>query len=504
MNDDGDLVIRLATGDAAARAEIVRRHIDFVYSAALRQVRDAHLAEDVSQAVFLLLTRKASSFRRGTILRGWLFTATRYAASNALKMKARREYHEWRAAILRREESREHRELDQILLILDSAMSDLAERDRTAILLSYFSRQSFREIGAALGVSEEAARKRVERAVMRLRDLFRVRGVTVAAEALVAGFAMGSITAPGHLSASVVAACSAAKPAGVSALIAEGVSHMMTFAKIKLAAAACGAVILVGSAGAVVLTQAATTNQSPAGAKVTALGRLEGGVVVELAGVSELSSKDHQWWTPDGTPCAARQFYGFSNGAPAPNFGLVMHLTGTTRAGVQWVISPSEGGWTAKTDNDATGETVRLCFSVPRDQQFVDIKVIVAAGDWETISSHDDPRGNSFTGGEKCNVIFTGCTEENGKTLATVTCDIQGYQTRVVAIDAAGLPVEGEETSSGSVGKMRQSTVRFDLPVEQIHQIALQARPFDQYVDFKSVSLIAGQNKGFSVETSRP
>jgi len=82
--------------------ELVRRHIDFVYSAALRQTHDPHLAEDVTQVVFIILGQKAGSIRRSTPLAGWLFNTTRYAALNAIRMEKRRRHHEQQAARAKR------------------------------------------------------------------------------------------------------------------------------------------------------------------------------------------------------------------------------------------------------------------------------------------------------------------------------------------------------------------------------------------------------------------
>ena len=86
-----------------AFSTLVRRYLDLVYSAARRQVRDPEMAQDVTQAVFIVLAAKANSLRPNTLLSAWLFKTTRYAANNAIKMQRRRQHHERQAAAGRAE-----------------------------------------------------------------------------------------------------------------------------------------------------------------------------------------------------------------------------------------------------------------------------------------------------------------------------------------------------------------------------------------------------------------
>ena len=169
-----------------AFAELARRHVDLVYSAALRMVRQGHLAEDVTQSVFLALAEHAPRLRNRRALPGWLHHTTQHLAANAVRAEARRRAREQEAAAMNEllaSESSPNWEL--IAPHLDAALGELNESDRDAILLRYFANKSLREVGQALGTSDDTAQKRVSRAMERLRESFVRRGVTVGASGLV-------------------------------------------------------------------------------------------------------------------------------------------------------------------------------------------------------------------------------------------------------------------------------------------------------------------------------
>lgn len=258
MSDDAELLRLYAEERSeAAFAELVRRHLDLVYSAALRQVGgDAHRAHDVAQTVFTVLARKATAVARHPVLVGWLYTSTQHAAAKVRRSEARRRAREHEAQFMNGGEAGDSSavEWEKLSPLLDEAMRELNERDREAVLLRFFARRPFAEIGATLRVSEDAARMRVERALEKLRGLLARRGVTSTGAALGVVLANQAVmAAPVGLAGTVVGAATAA-----GTLVAGGVgggsgiwSQSFTFmstAKITVGVAIVCAAVGLGSA----------------------------------------------------------------------------------------------------------------------------------------------------------------------------------------------------------------------------------------------------------------
>ena len=175
-------------GAEAAFAEIVARHTDLVYSAALRQVYSPDLARDVTQSVFTDLARKARSVSANlspkATLVGWLYRGTRFAARDLYRNETRRTQRERQAMEQLHPAPETPPDWEQLRPVLDDAMSELDDTDRDAVLLRYFKNYDLRTVGTTLGISDDAAQKRVSRAVERLREFFAKRGVTVGASGL--------------------------------------------------------------------------------------------------------------------------------------------------------------------------------------------------------------------------------------------------------------------------------------------------------------------------------
>lgn len=245
MKSDAELLAQFARARAEeAFAELVARHVNLVYSAALRQVNgDAHLAQDVSQMVFTDLAHKASVLSRRRSLTGWLYTSVRFAAANLIRTERRR--HEREEKFMRESSELSAPELQWETLrpALDEVMHRLNETEREAILLRYFEGRSFAEIGLCFGLNENAARMRVERALEKLRGLLAQRGVTTVA-------ALGAM-----LSANAVqAAPTALAPALCAAAVANAATTTVGFLNLLNGTAfKTGFAILAASAALIVV-----------------------------------------------------------------------------------------------------------------------------------------------------------------------------------------------------------------------------------------------------------
>ncbi|MGD0537771.1 MAG: sigma-70 family RNA polymerase sigma factor [Verrucomicrobiota bacterium] len=216
--DDRELLEAYARDRSeAAFGQLVRRHLAWVYSVALRHLGNSALAEDVAQSVFVLLARKAGSLRSGVLLGGWLFRTTRFVANRALRAERRRKSREETAAsmipsTIMPDES--EAVWNQLEPYLDQAVASLSEVDRQAILLRFYEKRPLLEVGRHLGLSEEAAKKRVNRAIEKMRGFLVRRGVAVGGTVLAGLMAEQTVQAlPVGLAASVLKTAAA----GISA-----------------------------------------------------------------------------------------------------------------------------------------------------------------------------------------------------------------------------------------------------------------------------------------------
>ncbi|HEX3731173.1 MAG TPA: sigma-70 family RNA polymerase sigma factor [Opitutaceae bacterium] len=230
-------------GSQDAFRELVRLRIGFVLAAARRQTGgNAALAEEVTQSVFIDLARKAGGLGRHEALLGWLFTSTRFTATKAMRSERRRLAREHRAYLMNLSDQAAAPEVspEAFRPLLDEALQQLSPGDRSALFLRFFGGCSLAEVGRALGTSEPAAQKKVERALGRLRNFMHRRGLVSTAAAFGAALAQEAAAAPAppNLAAAVAGGALAAGPAsGISGLIILLMSAKKTAAFVAAAAA---------------------------------------------------------------------------------------------------------------------------------------------------------------------------------------------------------------------------------------------------------------------------
>lgn len=236
---DSELIHQYArTGSQAAFSELVHRHVDLVYSAARRKIDSAHLAEEITQSVFLDLAKSAARLKPGTPLVAWLYVVTRRTAIDAIRQEARRKIREQTATEIAAMTSSEPpwKELEPLL---DEALEKLSAKDRSALLLRFFENKNLRDVGEALGISDDAAQKRVTRATGQLRSIFARRGIAVGSGGLIAALSANATqAAPAALGATISTQVLASLTAPQAVLLHTSKTILMTTAQKALLATA--------------------------------------------------------------------------------------------------------------------------------------------------------------------------------------------------------------------------------------------------------------------------
>jgi uncharacterized protein (TIGR03435 family) len=253
MTDDMALVREYAAHQSEPAFEtLVARYVHLVHSAAVRQVGDPHLAEEVTQAVFIILARKAGSLGPKTILPSWLHRAACFVAADALKVqrrRARREQEAHMQSLLNEPSPETDDAWPQIAPLLDTAIAGLNDKDRHVIVLRFFENRSLADVGLALGANEDAARMRVNRALEKLRRYFSKHGVSSTTDVLAGAISANSVQiAPAMLAKSVTAVAMAKGAAASSSTLTliKGALKIMAWTKAKTAIVS-GVVVLLAA-----------------------------------------------------------------------------------------------------------------------------------------------------------------------------------------------------------------------------------------------------------------
>jgi RNA polymerase sigma factor (sigma-70 family) len=232
-----------------AFAALVARHVNLVFSAALRKTGSTAAAEEITQAVFIILARKAGRLGAGTVLSGWLYHTARLTTASYLRTQIRRAHREQEAYMQSLTDEPVTKAWQEIEPLLEDGMGRLGEKDRNAIVLRFFDGKSFQEIGAAVGSSENAAKKRVAHALEKLRKFFTKRGVDSTAAIIAGAISANSVKAAPVGLAKTISVVAMAKGA------AAGTTTFFTSVLVKTLAV-CGSIMIVAVGTAIYFHEA--------------------------------------------------------------------------------------------------------------------------------------------------------------------------------------------------------------------------------------------------------
>ncbi|MGH7989745.1 MAG: RNA polymerase sigma factor [Limisphaerales bacterium] len=256
-SDDITLLKQYADGDESAFTLLVERYVHLVYSVAMRQVCNPSHAEEITQAVFIILTQKAKSFSPKTILSGWLYQTARLTAANLLRSENRRQQREQEVYMQSTLTEPDPVAWEQMASSLDEAMGRLGEADRNAIILRFFENKTPQEVAAVLKLNEVAARKRMSRALEKLRKFFIKRGITLSAAVVAGAVSANSVqAAPIGLAATISTTAIKGSAVAASTLtLIKGTMKTMTWLKLKFAIGVGTALLLAGGVAIVAVSQ---------------------------------------------------------------------------------------------------------------------------------------------------------------------------------------------------------------------------------------------------------
>ncbi len=253
-NEDMELVRQYAQDRSEdAFASLVARHLNLVYSVAVRQLGATDLAQDVTQATFLILARKAGSLGPNTIVPAWLCRTAQFAAADARKMQNRRERRdlEMQMEMITNETHPESKAWEEIAPLLDTAMARLGHSDHSAIVLRFLEGKDVKEVAAALGISPNAAKTRVSRALEKLRKFFATRGIVLSAGTIAGAIAANSTqAAPIGLATSITVATIKGTSVTTSTLtLIQSTLKIMAYTKMKTVLTGSALALLLASVG---------------------------------------------------------------------------------------------------------------------------------------------------------------------------------------------------------------------------------------------------------------
>jgi len=534
---DADLLNQFVqTRSSDAFAAIVQRYVDLVHSTARRMIRDENQVQDVVQATFLVLVKKASRVDPRT-LPGWLVRTCRFAAQESQRRDRRRARHEMLAAEMRPPSVPvEEPPAEQIAPLLDAALSKLNELDRTAVVLRFLQAASFAEIGSNLGCTEEAARKRVNRALGKLRRIFQHQNLLLSDGGLMVVLAaLQSKTAPPALAQTIAASSTGGTATTAATAICRVISTRLLIATSTKIAAIIAAICIALTAGAELLTRHFASHQVPPANSLSAtlgvaagspaIAMLANGTQFELVSVNydNAASLLAGAWRPDGTPLQP----GLLSAPPKARPGLPKGTTsltftyrtrnpannsnvqsigegtfpGTDMGGIALDLPNSNGLQQLGILLQSSNPTLK--FAILKPENWIPETIIdnlPNKGPWgATVPSLGDVMVNDIIRGSRPNVTVVDI--DRPALSATPAMAIN-----LVLVDKSGNEINAEMVMNWPpVGNRDNQEFQFPVAYEQVHELIVRARHYAGFIEFRNFSLEPGRHSDVQIiVTNKP